>query len=91
MYHITSKRCLRALLHTSLLHFIQAWIRLVSVVVHFLGQVLMRFDGTENNGSYAMDSSVVGPEQVQSWASDSIEAERLWTLSEELVGQKFDY
>jgi hypothetical protein len=28
---------------------------------------------------------------VKAWARDTIEAEKLWRLSEELVGQKFGY
>ena len=46
---------------------------------------------TENNGSYLIDSHVETPENVRCWARDPIEAERLWALSEELVGEKFEY
>jgi hypothetical protein len=54
-------------------------------------QILIMSDGTEHNGSYLLDSGVVNPEQVQSWARDPIEAKKLWTLSEEIAGQKFEY
>ena len=30
-------------------------------------------------------------EKVRAWARDKLEAERLWKVSEELVGQKFAY
>jgi hypothetical protein len=28
---------------------------------------------------------------VKPWATDALEAEKLWVLSEQLVGQKFPY
>jgi hypothetical protein len=28
---------------------------------------------------------------VKPWATSAVEAERLWKLSEELVGEKFEY
>lgn len=37
------------------------------------------------------DSDVVAETEIHSWARDSIEAEKLWSLSEELVGEKFEY
>ena len=48
---------------------------------------------TEKNGSYLLDAHVCDPttEIVYPWATSSIQAERLWKLSEELVGQKFDF
>ncbi|MCJ1359178.1 MAG: hypothetical protein MMC33_009178 [Icmadophila ericetorum] len=46
-----------------------------------------------HNGAYLQDSHVADPwtNTVKPWATSSIEAERLWKLSEELVGQEFDY
>lgn len=31
------------------------------------------------------------PAEIRCWGRDHVEAERLWKLSEEIVGQKFDY
>lgn len=45
----------------------------------------------EHNGAYFVDSNAVPPESVRAWARDSVEAARLWKLSEEIVGQKFTY
>ncbi|KAK2060032.1 WW domain-containing oxidoreductase [Colletotrichum caudatum] len=47
----------------------------------------------DNNGAYLDDSHVADPwvETVKPWATSPIEAERLWKLSEKLVGQKFQY
>lgn len=46
-----------------------------------------------NNGAYLIDSHVADPlvDIVKVWATDSFEAERLWRLSEKLVGQEFSY
>ncbi|KAF8891617.1 hypothetical protein CPB84DRAFT_1683279 [Gymnopilus junonius] len=46
-----------------------------------------------HNGSYTVDSHVADPftDQVRPWATSSVEAEKLWRLSEQLVGQKFSY
>lgn len=41
------------------------------------------------NGSYLQDCDVFPPEKVRAWGRDEVEAERLWALSEEIVGQKF--
>lgn len=43
------------------------------------------------NGRYFEDSNAVPLEEVRCWARDPVEAERLWKVSEELVGQKFEY
>ncbi|GLA78855.1 hypothetical protein AtubIFM55763_000748 [Aspergillus tubingensis] len=45
----------------------------------------------ENNGSFVQDCAVVKPEEVRSWARDLIEAERLWKLTEDIVGEAFEY
>lgn len=52
--------------------------------------VLMR---AEVNGSYLQDSRVADPfvDHVRPWGTSKIEAERLWKLSEKLVGEEFPY
>ncbi|KAJ5120470.1 uncharacterized protein N7515_009858 [Penicillium bovifimosum] len=46
-----------------------------------------------HNGAYLVDSHVADPlvDTLKSWAISSFEAERLWKMSEELVGQEFTY
>ncbi|KAI4102240.1 MAG: hypothetical protein LQ339_004765 [Xanthoria mediterranea] len=46
-----------------------------------------------HNGVYLQDSRIADPwtDTVKPWATNPIEAERLWRLSEELVGQRFSY
>jgi hypothetical protein len=44
-----------------------------------------------NNGVYLEDNRVFQPEEVHSWGRDDVDAEKLWKLSEELVGEKFSY
>ena len=48
---------------------------------------------TANNGAYLINSRVADPleDTVKPWATSSFEAERLWKLSEELVGEGFSY
>ncbi|KAI1073682.1 NAD(P)-binding protein [Whalleya microplaca] len=45
------------------------------------------------NGKYLLDSHVGDPwkDTIKPWATSSLEAERLWKLSEELTGHKFNY
>ncbi|ROT38027.1 NAD(P)-binding protein [Sodiomyces alkalinus F11] len=47
----------------------------------------------DHNGAYLLDSRVADPfgDEVMAWATSKIEAERLWKLSEKLVGQKFSF
>ncbi|GCB27224.1 short-chain dehydrogenase TIC 32, chloroplastic [Aspergillus awamori] len=45
----------------------------------------------QNNGSFVQDCTVLKPEEVRSWARDPIEAEQLWKLTEDIVGETFDY
>jgi hypothetical protein len=47
--------------------------------------------GADHNGAYLQDSHIADPwtATVRPWATNSIEAERLWKLSEKLVGQEF--
>ncbi|RMJ23884.1 short-chain dehydrogenase [Aspergillus sp. HF37] len=46
-----------------------------------------------NNGAYLLDCHVADPlaDTVKPWATSSFEAERLWRLSERLIGQEFPY
>ncbi|KNG83155.1 short-chain dehydrogenase [Aspergillus nomiae NRRL 13137] len=46
-----------------------------------------------HNGSFLSDCHVADPdkEEVYPWATSKADAERLWKLSEKLVGQEFDY
>ena len=46
-----------------------------------------------DNGAFLSDCHVADPnlEEVYSWAASKVDAERLWKLSEKLVGQEFDF
>ncbi|KAF8888715.1 hypothetical protein CPB84DRAFT_1462562 [Gymnopilus junonius] len=48
---------------------------------------------SDHNGSYLLDCHVGDPvtENVKPWAISRIEAEKLWTLSQKLVGEEFAY
>ncbi|KAI5924849.1 hypothetical protein F4810DRAFT_661648 [Camillea tinctor] len=50
-------------------------------------------DLEDHNGKYILESRIGDPlkDTIKPWATSSIEAERLWKLSEKLVGQVFDY
>lgn len=41
--------------------------------------------------NYLENSTLLDTEEVYCWARDSVEADKLWKLSEELVGEKFQY
>ncbi|CAG9950611.1 unnamed protein product [Clonostachys rosea f. rosea IK726] len=47
----------------------------------------------KHNGAFLSDCRIANrdKEEVYSWATSKIDAERLWQLSEKLVGQKFEY
>ncbi|KAI1375403.1 NAD(P)-binding protein [Hypoxylon crocopeplum] len=47
----------------------------------------------DHNGAYLQDCQVTDPwvHTIKPWATNLIEAERLWKLSEKLVGQEFTY
>ncbi|KAI0842702.1 NAD(P)-binding protein [Hypoxylon sp. FL0890] len=47
----------------------------------------------DHNGAYLQDCHIADPwvETVKPWATSPIEADRLWKLSEKLVGQEFTY
>lgn len=47
-------------------------------------------EGVEN-GSYLMDCKVLPSEGARPWVRDEALAEKLWGLSEKLVGEKFIY
>jgi NAD(P)-dependent dehydrogenase (short-subunit alcohol dehydrogenase family) len=57
--------------------------------------VFAAFDSkiAEHNGSFLNDCHLADPEQeeVYSWATSKVDAERSWALSEKLVGQEFKY
>ncbi|CAM1507601.1 Fc.00g072420.m01.CDS01 [Cosmosporella sp. VM-42] len=61
------------------------------VATHVFAAFHPSLDSPELNGSNLTDVNVVDPKLIQSWARDSIDAERLWDLSEKLVGQEFKY
>ena len=44
-----------------------------------------------NNGSFLHDSHVTPLEDMYPWGRDPIDAEKLWKLSESIVGETFDY
>lgn len=46
-----------------------------------------------HNSAYLLNSSVGDPwvDTIKPWATSKVEAERLWKLSEKLVGQEFNY
>jgi hypothetical protein len=64
---------------------------LFSLASYVFEQLLMIL--LEQNGAYLEDSHVADPyiNTVKPWATSSIEADRLWKLSEKLVGQEFQY
>jgi hypothetical protein len=47
----------------------------------------------EHNGKYLTKCQVQDPmtDAIRTWATNPIDAERLWRLSEDIVGQKFSY
>ncbi|KAE8385763.1 hypothetical protein BDV23DRAFT_187915 [Aspergillus alliaceus] len=47
----------------------------------------------EHNGAFLSDCHVADPDQeeVSSWATSKADTEKLWKLSEKLVGQGFEY
>jgi hypothetical protein len=47
----------------------------------------------EQNGAYLEKGKVVADDsdRIKPWATSAVEAEKLWKLSEKLVGQTFSY
>ncbi|EIW78836.1 short-chain dehydrogenase [Coniophora puteana RWD-64-598 SS2] len=47
----------------------------------------------ENNGRYLLDNRIANPyvDTIRPWALDKVEADKLWKLSEKLVGEEFVY
>lgn len=46
---------------------------------------------SEHNGVYLVDCQLASEDDLKPYAVDKNSAAKLWQLSEELVGQKFDY
>jgi len=53
--------------------------------------VFAAFDPTiaEHNGAYLVESRLAKPEEIRNKATDKEQAEKLWKLSNEIVGQEF--
>lgn len=54
-------------------------------------RILVLTEALEHNGSYLVDCQCSPLDKIRAWGRDSVEAKRLWKLSEELVGQKFEF
>jgi hypothetical protein len=48
------------------------------------------FETNLENGIYCLDVRAGKPEEIRNNANDKEQAERLWKLSEEIVGQTFE-
>lgn len=49
-------------------------------------------DGLEkDNGKFLRNAQIASFDMVSPWARDSYDAERLWKMSEEMVGDKYDF
>ncbi|CAK7206824.1 hypothetical protein SEUCBS139899_009630 [Sporothrix eucalyptigena] len=59
------------------------------VATHVFGAFHPDLDN--KNGFFLSDCQIRDVKLIQSWARDAVEAEKLWALSEELVGQKFTW
>ncbi|OBT65439.1 hypothetical protein VE03_06060 [Pseudogymnoascus sp. 23342-1-I1] len=55
------------------------------VATHVFAAFHPSLDSSELNGAYLMDSRVVDSNDIQSWARDTLDAEKLWALSEEIA------
>ncbi|KAE8132743.1 hypothetical protein BDV38DRAFT_296653 [Aspergillus pseudotamarii] len=72
---------------------------LISVSLHpgVVSTQILRHDvaksvkALENNGGYLENCNVLKPAEIRCWGRDHVDAERLWKLSENIVGQEFDY
>lgn len=45
----------------------------------------------EDNGKFLRNAQIASFDMVSPWARDSYDAERLWKMSEEMVGDKYDF
>ncbi|KAK0640050.1 Short-chain dehydrogenase TIC 32 [Lasiodiplodia hormozganensis] len=48
-------------------------------------------DLKEQNGQYLVDCKIASWDMVSPWARNSFDAERLWKMSEDMVGEKFEF
>jgi NAD(P)-dependent dehydrogenase (short-subunit alcohol dehydrogenase family) len=64
-----------------------------SVQTHLLTAFSPELEKQELNGQHFLDAHLVNPYTGENpaWARDQIDADRLWLLSESLVGQEFSY
>lgn len=64
-----------------------------AVQTHLLTAFSPDLERQELNGQHFLDAHLVDPYTGENpaWARDQIDADRLWTLSEKLVGEKFSY
>jgi NAD(P)-dependent dehydrogenase (short-subunit alcohol dehydrogenase family) len=64
-----------------------------SVATHILTAFSPDIATEELNGKYFLDARIANPweGETYAWASSKIDAERLWKLSEKMVGQEFTY
>lgn len=67
--------------------------KFTSTAVSSASQVRAAFDPSlvATNGGHLKECQVVGIDDAFPWAKGAENAKRLWSLSEELVGQKFAY
>lgn len=67
---------------------VSLFLSFIGILFHLLHDLAMSINHfAEHNGAYLEDSKPVPPSHVRSWARDELEAERLWKLSEDLVGK----
>ncbi|KAL1614761.1 hypothetical protein SLS54_009518 [Diplodia seriata] len=45
----------------------------------------------KDNGKFLRDAQICSFDMVAPWARNSYDAERLWRMSEDMVGEKFDF
>uniref|UniRef100_A0A8H7TQT8 Short-chain dehydrogenase n=1 Tax=Bionectria ochroleuca TaxID=29856 RepID=A0A8H7TQT8_BIOOC len=62
-----------------------------AVATHVFAAFHPSLDAPEHNGAYVAESKPQSDTTVHCWGRDAIDAERLWALSEGIIGQKFDY
>jgi NAD(P)-dependent dehydrogenase (short-subunit alcohol dehydrogenase family) len=61
------------------------------VATHVFAAFSPLLDRCGFNGSHLADSAMIDDEDVNSWARDHFDAERLWKLSETLTGHRTAY